>query len=122
MCLIPGEVVGTGEKTTIRLETGRVAVSSVPTRSSEEGLKVNVGVRPEDWVKTNGDYIFEGKVSFTEELGEMTLLHFGRAQDKDTLLAKLPGIHSGVQGNTVKLTAEPPKVHVFHEGVSLYYR
>ncbi len=122
MNLLPGEVVGTGEKTTIRLETGRVAVSSVPTRSSEEGLKVNVGVRPEDWVKTNGDYIFEGKVSFTEELGEMTLLHFGRAQDKDTLLAKLPGIHSGVQGNTVKLTAEPPKVHVFHEGVSLYYR
>ena len=122
MNLLPGEVVGTGEKTTIRLETGGVAVSTAPTRSTEEGLKVNVGVRPEDLAETNGDYIFEGKVSITEELGEMTLLHFGRAREKDTVLAKLPGIHTGLRGKTVKLTAEPPKVHVFHEGVSLYYR
>ena len=52
----------------------------------------------------------------------MTLLHFDRVQDKDTVLAKLPGIHTGLRGNTVKLTAEPPKIHVFHEGVSLYFR
>jgi|TARA_B100001094_G_scaffold247500_1_gene244373 alpha-glucoside transport system ATP-binding protein len=122
MNLLPGEIVGTGEKTTIRLETGRVAVSSTPTRGSEEGLKVNIGVRPEDWVETTDDYIFEGKVKITEELGDMTLLHFGRAQGKDTVLAKLPGIHPGLQGNTVKLTAEPPKVQVFHKGVSLHYR
>jgi len=55
-------------------------------------------------------------------LGEVTLLHFDRVQDKDAVLAKLPGIHTGLRGNTVKLTAEPPKIHVFHEGVSLYYR
>jgi hypothetical protein len=44
----------------------------------EEGLKVNVGVRAEDLVETDGDCIFEGKVSITEELGEVTLLHFDR--------------------------------------------
>ena len=49
MNLIPGEVVGTGEQTTIKLDTGGVAVSAAPTRSSEEGLKVNVGVRPRIW-------------------------------------------------------------------------
>jgi alpha-glucoside transport system ATP-binding protein len=38
------------------------------------------------------------------------------------VLAKLPGIHTGLRGNTVKLTAKPPKIHIFHEGVSLYYR
>ena len=59
---------------------------------------------------------------FTEELGDVTLLHFDRVQDKDTVLARLPGIHTGLRGNTVKLTAEPPRIHVFHEGVSLYYR
>ena len=122
MNLIPGEVVGTGEQTTIKLDTGGVAVSAAPTRSSDEGLKINVGVRPEDLVETDGDCIFEGKVSITEELGEVTLLHFDRVQDKDTVLAKLPGIHTGLRGNTVKLTAEPPKIHIFHEGVSLYYR
>ena len=52
----------------------------------------------------------------------MTLLHFDRVQDKDTVLAKLPGIHTGLRGNTVRLTAEPAKIHVFHEGVSLHCR
>ena len=97
MNLLPGEVVGTGEQTTIKLDTGGIAVSAAPTRSSEEGLKVNVGVRPEDLVETDGDCIFEGKVSITEELGEVTLLHFDRVQDKDTVLAKLPGIHTGLR-------------------------
>ncbi len=122
MNLLPGEVVDTGERTAIKLDTGGVAVSAVPTRSSEEGLKVNVGVRPEDLAETDGDCIFEGKVSITEELGEMTLLHFDRVQDKDTVLAKLPGIHTGLRGSTVRLTAEPAKIHVFHEGVSLHCR
>ena len=122
MNLIPGEVVGTGEQTSIKLENGGVAVSAATTRSSEEGLKVNVGVRPEDLVETDGDCIFEGKVSITEELGEVTLLHFDRVQDKDAMVAKLPGIHTGLRGNSVKLTAEPPKIHVFYEGVSLYHR
>jgi len=27
-----------------------------------------------------------------------------------------------LRGNSVKLTAEPPKIHVFYEGVSLYHR
>ena len=114
MNLLPGEVVSTGEQTTIKLDTGGIAVSAAPTRSSDKGLKVNVVVRPEDLVETDGDYIFEGKVSITEELGEVTLLHFDRVQDKDAVLAKLPGIHTGLRGNTVKLTAEPPKIHVFH--------
>ena len=122
MNLLPGEVVGTGEQTSIKLETGGVAVSAATTRSSEKGLKVNVGVRPEDLVETDGDCIFEGKVSITEELGEVTLLHFDRVQDKDAMVAKLPGIHTGLRGNSVKLTAEPPKIHVFYEGVSLYHR
>ena len=122
MNLLAGEVVGTGDQTTIKLDGGGGGVSAAPTRSSDEGLKVNVGVRPEDLVETDGDYIFEGKVSITEELGEMTLLHFDRVQDKDVVLAKLPGMHGGLRGNSVKLTAEPPKIHVFHEGVSLYYR
>ena len=37
------------------------------------------------------------------------------------VLAKLPGIHSDVRGKAVKLTADPAKVHIFHEGTSLLY-
>jgi len=70
MNLLPGEVVGTGDQTTIKLDAGGVAVSAVPTRSSEEGLKVNVGLRPEDLVETDGDCIFEGKVIGSKRSGK----------------------------------------------------
>lgn len=84
--------------------------------------KVNVGVRPEDLVETSGDFTFEGKVAITEALGELTLLYFERVDGADPVLGKLPGIHSGLRGNTVKLGATPDKVHVFRDGKSLLYR
>ncbi len=122
MNLLPGEIVGTGERTTVKLDGGGVAVSAVPTRSSDEGLKVNVGVRPEDLVETEENFLFEGKVNITEALGEVTLLHFDKVHDQVAVLAKLPGIHADLRGNSVNLTADPPKVQVFHQGISLYYR
>ncbi|MHA1158463.1 MAG: ABC transporter ATP-binding protein [Alphaproteobacteria bacterium] len=122
MNLLPGEIVDTGEQTTVKLDGGGVAVSAVSTQSSDKGLKVNVGVRPEDLVETEDDFIFGGKVNITEALGEVTLLHFEKVGDQEAVLAKLPGIHAGFRGKLVKLTADPEKVQVFHDGVSLYYR
>ena len=40
----------------------------------------------------------------------------------DPVIAKLPGIHSDLRGQTVKLTAAPEKVHLFMDGRSLLYR
>jgi alpha-glucoside transport system ATP-binding protein len=87
------------------------------------GKKVNVGVRPEDFVESQGeDHIFRGKVNITEALGEVTLLYFEKVGDADAVIAKLPGIHGDLRGRDVRLTASPGKVHVFHEGQSLLYR
>ncbi len=86
------------------------------------GLKVNVGVRPEDFLETDGDYIFEGQVNITEALGEVTLLYFEKHGKADAVIGKLPGIHASLRGNVVKLGASPDKVHVFHNGTSLLYR
>ncbi len=122
MNLLPGEITATGERTTVKLEGGGVAVSAVPTNASDAGLKVNVGVRPEDLVETTSEPLFEGNVSITEALGEVTLLHFDRVGNQDAVLAKLPGIHAGLRGKSVKLSADPSKVQVFHGGKSLYYR
>jgi alpha-glucoside transport system ATP-binding protein len=122
MNLLPGEITGTGQQTTIKMEGGGTAVSDYPTTDADMGLKVNVGVRPEDFLETDGDHIFEGKVNITEALGEVTLLYFDKQGEADPVIGKLPGIHAGLRGKPVKLGASPNKVHVFHDGVSLLYR
>ncbi|SEM83125.1 ABC transporter ATP-binding protein [Palleronia pelagia] len=131
MNLLQGKITGTGEKTTIAINGGGTAVSDYPSTEADMGAEVKVGVRPEDFVEAQGgEYIFEGKVDITEALGEVTLLYFetGNA-DMEALekgdaavIAKLQGIHKGLRGNTVKLGADPSKVHVFKDGVSLLYR
>ncbi|WP_296425730.1 sn-glycerol-3-phosphate ABC transporter ATP-binding protein UgpC [Yoonia sp.] len=123
MNILPGKIIETGERTTIKLDGGGIAVSAVGTNAADKGLQVNIGVRPEDLVETTGErFIFEGKVNFTEALGEVTLLYFERVGDHNAVIGKLPGIHTGLRGNTVRLTADAAKVQVFHNGQSLYYR
>lgn len=122
MNLMPGEIVGTGAQTTVKMAGGGTAVSDYPTTDADMGLEVNVGVRPEDFLETEGDYIFEGKVNITEALGEVTLLYFEKQGDAEPVIGKLPGIHADLRGKPVKLGAEPSKVHVFHNGTSLLYR
>ena len=105
------------------LDGGGVAKSAVPTQTADKGLRVNVGVRPEDMVETTAeDYLFEGKVNITEALGEVTLLYFDQVGDNDAVIGKLPGIHADLRGQNVRMAAVPEKVQVFHNGKSLYYR
>ncbi|MGJ8612121.1 MAG: ABC transporter ATP-binding protein, partial [Octadecabacter sp.] len=76
MNLLAGEIIETGTITKVRLDSGLTVASAVPTQTADKGLKVNIGVRPEDMVVAAGDAIFEGTVKFTEALGEVTLLYF----------------------------------------------
>ena len=122
MNLLPGEITKTGKQTTVKLDGGGVAVSAVPTKAEDKGLKVNIGVRPEDMIETKDDHIFEGKVNITEALGEVTLLYFEKVGDADPVIGKLPGIHGDLRGKSVRVSAAPEKVQIFHEGQSLYYR
>jgi len=122
MNLLAGEVVGTGAETVVRLANGGTARSAVPTTAADMGLKVNVGVRPEDLVETTGEAVFTGEVEITEALGEVTLLYFKRQGDGAQMVAKLPGIHAELRHKTVSLGADPKKVHVFAGGKSLLYR
>lgn len=127
MNLLAGEIVDTGEVTTLKVDDGNgVIKSTVPTRPEDKGLRVNVGIRPEDLVNAEGeDYAFHDTVSIVEALGEVTQLYFeppSSSKDTDTVIAKLPGIHENMRGVELKLTADPSKVHIFHEGRSLLYR
>jgi len=123
MNLLPGEVVETGEITTVKMENGGIARSAYATTDSDRGMKVNVGVRPEDLVAAEGsEYLYSGTVNIVEALGEVTLLYFVPVGDQDPVIAKLPGTHAELRHSDVKLTADASNVHLFADGVSLKYR
>ncbi|MBE0414678.1 ABC transporter ATP-binding protein [Yoonia sp.] len=123
MNILAGEVVETGAQTTVKLHGGGLVRSAVPTQAADKGLKVNVGIRPEDMIETDGDdYAFDGKVNITEALGEVTLLYFDKVGDNNAVIGKLPGIHGDLRGKSVRMAAAPEKVQIFHNGQSLYYR
>ena len=125
MNLLAGKIVGTGDVTTLRLpEGGGTITSHYPSRPGDEGAEVQVGIRPEDMVAaTDENFAYHGTVEITEALGEVTLLYFKKsAPNHDPVIGKLSGIHKGLRGQDVKLTAAPEKVHVFKDGVSLLHR
>ena len=95
MNILSGEVVRTGAQTVVKLDGGGSARSDVPTNADDMGLKVNIGVRPEDLVKAGDAPLFSGEVEITEALGEVTLLYFKRQGDGNQVVGKLPGIHNG---------------------------
>ena len=122
MNLLKGRITGTGEQTTVALDEGGTAMSNIPSSGDLMGAPVRVGVRPEDFVDAGqGGYIYEGEVNITEALGEVTLLYFQPSGDHAPVIAKLHGIHKDKRGQTVRLTADPAKVHVFKDGVSLLF-
>lgn len=122
MNLLPGEIVETGPETVVRLDSGGVARTAIPTEPEDLGLLVDLGVRPEDLVKTDGPPLYEGEVEITEALGEVTLLYFVPRDEGGQVVAKLPGIQADLRHRTVRLGADPGRLHLFHEGQSLLYR
>jgi len=69
------------------------------------------------------NFAFEGTVNISEALGEVTQIYFSSPQsDQVPTIAKLPGIHRDVRGKKMRMTAEPGKIHLFHDKTSLLYR
>jgi alpha-glucoside transport system ATP-binding protein len=124
MNLLPGEVIETGAQSRIKLAGGGTALADIPTTGADKGLAVNLGVRPEDLVATDGeDYLYQGEVELLEALGELTVLYFKpETPGAAPVLAKLGGIHTGLKGQRVRLKADPSKIHLFHDKKSLLYR
>ena len=106
----------------VKMDNGGTARAAIATTAADMGLRVRLGVRPEDFLETTGDAIFTGEVEITEALGEVTLLYFKRQGEGAQVVAKLPGIHSDLRRKVVKLGADPKKIHLFSKGKSLLYR
>ena len=119
MNILPGRITGAGAVTQLALEGGGTARSVISTKAGLEGMMVNIGIRPEDFVVSEGECAFSGTVSFTEALGEVTLLYFHVEGRADPVIAKLPGTHNAMRGTQVGLAADPGKVHLFQDERSL---
>lgn len=123
MNLLRGKITATGNQTTVQLDDGGIALSNVSSRDEQIGRVVNIGVRPEDLVPSEGSGLFTGRVDITESLGEVTLVYFEAKQGADSgIIAKLPGTHKDLRGQSIDMTADPSKVHLFIDGHSLLYR
>ncbi len=126
MNLLSGEVIQTGAQTTVRCDQGGgMITAAIPTQKGDVGMKVEIGIRPEDFMPAEGDdFAFEGRVGITEALGEVTLLYFDTKSSTgdDPVIAKLSGIHPSMRGEVRRLGAAPEKIHLFHNGVSLLHR
>ncbi|TNB49163.1 sn-glycerol-3-phosphate ABC transporter ATP-binding protein UgpC [Martelella lutilitoris] len=126
MNIMPAKITRTGETTEIELKDGKRLEVPVKTPEGDQGKSVSFGVRPEDVreAEEGEDFLFEGKVSIIEALGEVTLIYIeGELIDEDPIIVKLPGIHEGRPGDTMRFAADPEKRHLFDEkGHSYLYR
>ncbi len=114
MNIIPATVAEPGDPTLISLSAGRSVRVPIATPSAKAGEAASFGVRPEDLVLAKGDdYLLEGTVSLVEALGEVTLLYVDGPVGAEPMIAKLPGIVDVKKNDTVRLSADPGKLHLF---------
>ncbi|MEZ5872863.1 MAG: sn-glycerol-3-phosphate ABC transporter ATP-binding protein UgpC [Nitratireductor sp.] len=121
MNIVDGSVTATGKKTTIAINGGRNAELPIASDVTLMGSSVKFGVRPEDLTVTTGkDWILEGSVQLVESLGEVTLLYLNVDGSGEPVIAKMAGTHRFERGSSVRLSAEPDKLHAFNgDGISL---
>jgi ABC-type sugar transport system ATPase subunit len=114
MNILPAKVEKTGATTQIAHLGGRKASVPIATPASAAGADISFGVRPEDLrVAKGNDYLFEGKVDYIEQLGEVQLVYVDIGRADQPLTAKLPGNASVKRGEMLKLDADAGDLHIF---------
>ncbi len=114
MNILPATVDKPGNPTVISHTGGRKATVPIATPTSAAGSSVSFGVRPEDLTIANGgDFLFEGKVDYIEQLGEVQLVYIDIGRTELPLVAKLPGNVDVARGATLRLNANPGDLHIF---------
>jgi multiple sugar transport system ATP-binding protein/alpha-glucoside transport system ATP-binding protein len=114
MNILPATIVTAGKTTVVDHVGGRKATVPIASPASAKGSAISFGVRPEDlFVATGADYLFEGKVDYVEQLGEVQLVYVDIGRGDQPLVTKLPGNVEVKRGSTLKLTANAEDLHIF---------
>jgi multiple sugar transport system ATP-binding protein/alpha-glucoside transport system ATP-binding protein len=114
MNILPGKIETAGSTTLVSHIGGKASVP-IATPATMQGAAVSFGVRPEDvFVATGATAMFEGKIDFVEQLGEVQLVYLdvGRGIELP-LIAKLPGSAKVERGAVLRLDANPQDLHIF---------
>ncbi len=122
MNIIPAKITASGARTSIELIGGKTLSVDIASSESEKGKSASFGVRPEDLAVATGDeYLFEGKVSIVEALGEVTLLYLEAPDGQEPIIVKIPGIAEVKKGQLLRFSAPSQKLHLF-DGEGRTYR
>ncbi|WP_422365310.1 ABC transporter ATP-binding protein [Pelagibius sp.] len=123
MNIVPATATETGTATGVTLSGGNGVTVPIASSATLSGHVVHLGFRPEDLsVSTNGSALVSGEITLVESLGEVTNLYVDVAGCEEPVVAKIAGIHPFRRGESVSLTADPGKMHLFNEeGRSLLY-
>ena len=114
MNIVPGNVVKTGKKTEIEHVGGRKTLVPVETPAGAAGQQISFGVRPEDlYVAEGKTALFEGKVDYVEQLGEVQLVYLDVGREGEPLVAKMPGNVEIARGGDMQFGADPGDLHIF---------
>ncbi|MBN9244619.1 MAG: sn-glycerol-3-phosphate ABC transporter ATP-binding protein UgpC [Mesorhizobium sp.] len=124
MNVLPATVDKAGPSTAVSFNGGHKATVPIATPASVKGETVSFGVRPEDlFLATGKACLFEGKVDYIEQLGEVQLVYVDIGRGDQPLTAKLPGNVEVKRGTTVRLDADAADLHLFDkDGRSFLHR
>lgn len=113
MNILPAKVDKTGAATVITCaDTIKVNVP-IATPAGANGADISFGVRPEDLFVAKGSPLFEGRIDYIEQLGEVQLVYVDIGRGHQQLIAKLPGNATIKRGDTLKLDADAADLHIF---------
>ena len=116
MNVISATIEKTGKSTTVVLPGGNKAVVPTVSPTTADGNTISFGVRPEDLVLATGkDCLFEGKIDYVEQLGEVQLVYVDLGRQGEQLVAKLPGTASVTRGSTIRLDSDAGNLHIFDD-------
>jgi multiple sugar transport system ATP-binding protein/alpha-glucoside transport system ATP-binding protein len=122
MNIMPGTVDQAGASTVVNV-FGRKIPVPVATPADARGATVSFGVRPEDLsAAADESYLFEGRVDYVEQLGEVQLVYVDIGPAQQPVVAKLPGNASVTRGGTMRLSADPGDLHIFDSNGLSYAR
>jgi alpha-glucoside transport system ATP-binding protein len=115
MNILPGTIAQAGSSTVAEI-LGRKINVPVTTPADAKGKAISFGVRPEDLLVATGEnYLFEGKVDYVEQLGEVQLVYIDIGRPTEPVTVKLPGNADVKRGSTMRLAADPGDLHIFDE-------
>jgi multiple sugar transport system ATP-binding protein/alpha-glucoside transport system ATP-binding protein len=122
MNILPGTIDKPAVPTVVEV-CGRKISVPVATPGEAGGARISFGVRPEDLMPATGDsYLFEGRVDYLEQLGEVQLVYLDIGRPNEPLVAKLPGNAEVSRGGTMRVTADPADLHIFDANGLSYAR